>query len=148
MQIPHQRFLEDSHWRVSCVKLEGFHVVSFLEGFLHRKDSHRKVFPFHVQGFPLLEGFPSLRLHQREKVERANYTGLRVERINLRLREVERSIREVWVFNRNLTQPFLNKRPWPIIPWKCKLTFKYGSDPPAFVSLQSKLFSAEIFGKL
>ena len=65
------------------MKLEGFHVVSFLEGFLHRKDSHRKVFPFHVQGFPLLEGFPS---HQREKVERVNSTGLRVERINLRLR--------------------------------------------------------------
>ena len=81
-----ERFHIKGFWKDSCVKLEGFHVVSFLEGFLHRKDSQRKVSPFHVQGFPLLGGFPSLRLHQREKVERVNCTGLRVERINLRLR--------------------------------------------------------------
>ena len=150
-----ESFYRCRYWRDSTSKVFGrIPVWSWRDSMLFPfwRDSSIGRIPIGKFSLSMFKGFPFWRDSPHIKGRKWRGTlldwGLRGSTWDWGLSEVERPIWEVWVFNRNLTQPFLNKWPWPIIPWKCKLTFKYGSDPTAFVSLQSKLFSAEIFWKL
>ena len=147
-----ERFHIKGFWRIP---IGGFPVWSWRDSMLFpiwRDSSIGRIpigkFPLSVlKGFPFWGDSPHIKGRKWRGWTLLDW-GLRGSTWDWGLREVERPIREVWVFNRNLTQPFLNSDLDQSFPENANLPLNMAPIHQPLFRCNQNFFSAEISRKL